>query len=255
MLDRAACRSVSAAVALILTCAAGIAAGHDRDHEHDWDRDRGPITLEVISTFDAGGLGSAEIVAYDSQSRRLFVVNALTSTVDILDVRNPKRPDEDSHHRHVRARLAEQRCRARRPRRRRHPERSEDRSRPRRVLQGQRRAASVSVHAGALPDMLTFTPDGDYVLVANEGEPSGYGVGHVDPEGSVSIIRIPNSQSQLEEARRTRTCAHVSFAQFNGQEASLRAQGIRIYGPGATRRAGLRAGVHRGLRRTRARRT
>ena len=45
------------------------------------------------------------------------------------------------------------------------------------------------MQVGALPDMLTFTPDGDYLLVANEGEPSGYGAGHVDPEGSVSIIR------------------------------------------------------------------
>jgi len=33
------------------------------------------------------------------------------------------------------------------------------------------------VPAGALPDMLTFTPDGDYLLVADEGEPSeDYGV-------------------------------------------------------------------------------
>ena len=46
--------------------------------------------------------------------------------------------------------------------------------------------------------MITFTPDGDYVLVANEGEPSGYGAGQVDPEGSVSIIRIPKSHAAEE---------------------------------------------------------
>ncbi len=46
------------------------------------------------------------------------------------------------------------------------------------------------VTVGALPDMLTFTPDGSYVLVANEGEPSDdY---QTNPEGSVSMINVSN---------------------------------------------------------------
>lgn len=57
-----------------------------------------------------------------------------------------------------------------------------------------------SVSVGALPDMLTFTPDGRKLLVANEGTPSAYGsrIGatvpfvfgepDADPAGSVSII-------------------------------------------------------------------
>ncbi len=44
------------------------------------------------------------------------------------------------------------------------------------------------VTVGALPDMLTFTPNGSYVLVANEGEPSDdY---QTNPEGSVSMIDV-----------------------------------------------------------------
>lgn len=63
-------------------------------------------------------------------------------------------------------------------------------------------AAGTSViNVGALPDMLTFTPDGSKLLVANEASPSVYGArladsdGHRnygaaanDPAGSVSII-------------------------------------------------------------------
>lgn len=45
-----------------------------------------------------------------------------------------------------------------------------------------------SVDVGALPDMVTFTPDGSKLLVANEGEPD---VGYVnDPVGSISVIRV-----------------------------------------------------------------
>jgi DNA-binding beta-propeller fold protein YncE len=62
-------------------------------------------------------------------------------------------------------------------------------------------AAGVnSVTVGALPDMLTFTPNGGKLLVANEGTPTTYGVrigtsvprnygpAALDPAGSVSII-------------------------------------------------------------------
>jgi hypothetical protein len=46
-----------------------------------------------------------------------------------------------------------------------------------------------SVAVGWHPDMLSFTPDGRYVVVANEGEPSPDG--HYDGEGSVSVITVP----------------------------------------------------------------
>lgn len=56
----------------------------------------------------------------------------------------------------------------------------------------QQRGAPVVV--GALPDMLTFTPDGKQVLVANEAtpnpRPTPAGLSAGDPTGSVSIIDV-----------------------------------------------------------------
>ena len=81
------------------------------------------------------------------------------------------------------------------------------------------------VTVGANPDMVTYTPDFTKLLVANEGEPDNDYL--VDPEGSVSIIDI--STGIL-----TATVSTADFTSFNAQINSLRGQGVRIYGPGAT---------------------
>ncbi|WOB70553.1 choice-of-anchor I domain-containing protein [Microcystis aeruginosa] len=74
------------------------------------------------------------------------------------------------------------------------------------------------VTVGTLPDMLTFTPDGNRVLVANEGEAKG----GINPNSSVSIIDL--SISVLNATVNTAT-----FTGFNGQENTLRNQGVRIF--------------------------
>jgi uncharacterized protein len=85
-----------------------------------------------------------------------------------------------------------------------------------------------SIEVGFLPDMLTFTPDGTQVLVANEGEPNSYGQANsFDPEGSVSVINIAGGVTNA-------TVQNVTFTSFNSQIASLKAAGVRIIGPGAT---------------------
>ncbi|MEM9091790.1 MAG: esterase-like activity of phytase family protein [Cyanobacteria bacterium P01_F01_bin.53] len=78
---------------------------------------------------------------------------------------------------------------------------------------------------GPMPDMVTFTPDGSKLLVANEGEPDE----GIDPDASISIIDISGEFESLGQ----QNVATADFLRFNGREADLRADGVRIF-PDAT---------------------
>ncbi len=78
------------------------------------------------------------------------------------------------------------------------------------------------ITVGALPDMVTFSPDGKYIVTANEGEPSAdYSV---DPEGSISIINVSDNYSVKT----------LTFGTFAGSMAQLAQEGFRIFGPNAS---------------------
>ena len=78
------------------------------------------------------------------------------------------------------------------------------------------------VTVGAMPDMVTFSPDGNYILSANEGEPNDEYT--VDPIGTVSVINIKDNYSVKT----------LDFSAFESQRATLVAGGFRIYGPKAS---------------------
>ena len=83
------------------------------------------------------------------------------------------------------------------------------------------------VTVGALPDMVTFTSDGRYVLTANEGEPSDdY---RNDPEGSISLITLSDSQ-------RSGSVRAIDFSDFNesGRRHNELPKEVRVFGPGAS---------------------
>jgi len=183
------------------------------------------VRLTKIGGFAHGGALAAEISAYDEVSKRLFVVNGALGTLDVLDFRSPAAPTKIATlsvnafgsaangvatHRGIVAVAVE----------------AVDRTAPGTVAFY--RAATLepisSVTVGALPDMVAFTPDGRYALVANEGEPSDDYT--IDPEGSVSVIDVTNINFP--------TVRTADFTAFNGQAAQLRAQGVRLFGPGAT---------------------
>jgi hypothetical protein len=67
--------------------------------------------------------------------------------------------------------------------------------------------------------MVTFTNDGNYIISANEGEPSDNYLN--DPEGSVSIIKVSDYSVKT-----------INFSAFENQLTALTAKGFRIFGPG-----------------------
>ena len=70
------------------------------------------------------------------------------------------------------------------------------------------------VTVGALPDMVTISPDGNYVMSANEGEPDADYL--VNPKGSVSIIDVSGGLFSLTQANVTT----LDFTAFDGQTIS-----------------------------------
>lgn len=186
----------------------------------------GSIELVKIGRYESGifGASAAEIPAYDAQSQRLFVVNAKEGVVDVLDFKQPNEPkyiqsldakkylansevNSVAVHNGIVA-LAVQ---------------AEDKTQPGIVafFKAQDLSFISQAPVGALPDMLIFSPDGQKVLVANEGEPNeGYAM---DPEGSVSIISIKDITKP--------TVKSANFHAWNTQKQSLLDAGVRIFGP------------------------
>ena len=194
-----------------------------------WAQDEAPpaLTLRALGTHATGIFdgAAAEIVAYDAATQRAYVVNGGDKTLDILDISDPTAPalvsqvdmtafGDAATSVDIYAGLVAVAVPA-----------AEKTDPGQVVFLDADGALLAAVSVGALPDMVTFTPDGQQVVVANEGEPNADYT--VDPEGSVSIIDVSGGVEKLG-ADQVKT---AGFAQFNDAELDPR---IRIYGPEAT---------------------
>ncbi|RMH28523.1 MAG: alkaline phosphatase [Planctomycetota bacterium] len=183
------------------------------------------VTLDPIGSFRSGGVGAAEIGAYHPATRRVYFTNAERNAIGILDVSDPASPvairwiDLAPYGGGVNSVAVSERLIAA-------AVEGVVKQDPGRVVVFDLEGALVSlVEVGALPDMLTFTPDGRRIVVANEGEPSeDYSV---DPEGSVSVIDLPEDPRRLGQ-RHVRT---ADFRRFNTEPIDPT---IRVFGPGAS---------------------
>ncbi|MEQ8801991.1 MAG: choice-of-anchor I family protein [Haliea sp.] len=194
------------------------------------------IALSFLGRYETGEFdeSAAEIVDYDPATRQVFVVNAKSGRLDILDISAPEMPTlTDSLD--VAADIASAVAAV---------ASADDLGAANSVaVSGTTLAVAVeaavkqdngyvafyqtdgtflsAVEAGALPDMVTFTPDGNTALVANEGEPNGdYSV---DPEGSVTLIDVSGGAGTVTSAN----VIQLRFTAFNAGGNQSLGSGVR----------------------------
>jgi 2',3'-cyclic-nucleotide 2'-phosphodiesterase/3'-nucleotidase/5'-nucleotidase len=202
-----------------------------------------PFALRPIGTFHAGAFasGAAEIAAWDPATKRLYSLNNDGGpSIDVISIADPGAPigvgsiDLAPYGAVVNSVAVKGGVKLT------HGEtgtvvaaavQPADRTMPGKVVFFDTAGAFLrEVGVGALPDMLTFTPDGRKVLVANEGEPNDAYT--VDPEGTVSVINLRVGIKRIGRVN-VHTLRFNDFNAGRGRHDELDPR-IRIFGPNAS---------------------
>ena len=231
-------RMISAALALVL-CLMLMPAGivnaaevQTGGYENGNGLDLNKIGSYISGISNPDG-GVAEIVSYDAVENKAWVVNGATGMLDILDLNNMEGGAISATSLDIKALAAEV-----------NPG----------FIYGDMTSVSVCadlrlvavalqaedydaagyvgilntdgemlamIEAGFQPDMVTFTPDGSKILVANEGEPrNGYDEDITDPVGSVTIIWL-NSEDPASSSHK-----NIGFEEFDEKREEMVASGV-----------------------------
>ncbi|MDR0291089.1 MAG: choice-of-anchor I family protein [Treponema sp.] len=183
--------------------------------------------LTLIGSYSAGGIsedgGIAEIVQYNKDNRRIYLVNGALGSLDIVNaagLRSGRFAEMPLHRRVDLSAMGS--------------ENGFDYGDLTSVaISTKNKTVAMAVHhrdfhepgyivlvnyegeyirhynAGVQPDMICFTPDGQYILSADEGEPrNGYSDGAIDPPGSVTIVNTATHEVRT-----------IGFEDFDGEAA------------------------------------
>lgn len=197
-------------------------------------------TLVPLASYNSGsGETGAEIVTYDATTRSMLVINGVENRIDIVSLADPAAPaltgtvplaGQGSGVQSVAAHKGLGVAAVAGPT----------------VLDPGKAVffdiatgvIRATVPTGVLPDAVTWSEEGDVVVVSNEGEPRCVtGPDRVpttdptkaeNPEGSVTVIDVKGGGKRL-------TARQVTFTGFNAQRDALRARGLRVATwPGST---------------------
>ena len=187
------------------------------------------FSIAPIGSYDSGQFdeSAAEIVTYHPQTRQLLVVNAQSGNIDLLDVFDPAAPvladevqaGEGNGINSVAVRADGLAVANVEP-----ADKTDEGSMLFFDASTGDELGRVML-GGALPDMVGISADGRYAFSANEGEPAeDYSV---DPEGSVSVVALPE-----ELAAPTQDDVRVAdFRAWNADGPRELHEDIRIFGP------------------------
>lgn len=183
------------------------------------------ISLHYLDSFETGLFdeAAAEIVAYCPAAQKLFFTNADNESIGILDFSDPHNlslvkyvdmaqyngsPNSVAVKMGVVAVALE----------------DDDAQANGRILFFDTDGTYLTeTTAGAMPDMVTFSPDGQFVITANEGEPNDEY--NVDPFGSVTIAEVTLGMG---------TVTINSTTTLDFQSITTVDESTRIFGPNAS---------------------
>ncbi|MEZ5324257.1 MAG: choice-of-anchor I family protein [Verrucomicrobiales bacterium] len=197
------------------------------------------VTLELQSRYPDPPVAAlfdesaAEIVAYDKMSKRLFVTNSGTDAIDVIDISDVTAPElitsidlesylEDAGPTSV----------AVNPRPGRHEIAVALRAplSPGKVVFFSTDGTYLaSADVGIEPDKIGYSPNGRYVVTANEAESleTEDGPGAIDDfDGSLTIIDVTKPLRQLNQTKDVQT---IGFDAFNSVRDDLIAAEVRIH--------------------------
>jgi hypothetical protein len=157
------------------------------------------LQLQELGRYTDGREEALEIVSYDAITECLFITNGATDSIDIINISNPAKPKLVGHldvlsygstansvvvlsNGFLAAAV----------------EAKNPQANGKVVFYSTKGQYINDLEVGAMPDMITVSPDKTKIVVANEGEPNDNYT--INPEGSVSIIDISKDILNVSQA-------------------------------------------------------